>query len=528
MPRGSRSSRKQPDFDPSELDDLIFSPAVGTGVGSHLMERTPHFPAPPPSLAPVDAANGSNGSAVVKPTTMVMYPCTTVADSSTVDTSDVTTVGEDNATTVDDHHRVLEASDITSGYTTQPAAIDSDMPIVDLLDKTTVIPSHVPTVVDDIVTTVDRSDDLADPIPASGIHPVDTTKSTTVDKVNMSTVVRFDPSGDAIALPPTVLTDVNPPGMTTVTKKSGTTVVDVNRSTVVTSDGVADLENEAVAGSARSQSARLALSRPSLTTVDRSDRDLDSGSSQSQRIPYQRELNLWVTEDGDLVPQSRVRRIRIAQDVVNSAEEAVYDTLWNTKTVLNGAGSGDSARIVQAGYDYLGKRTRLSKKTIQRVIDRLIHKDFIAIEKPADIYRRIPTVYRVFDYRTILAHHLRQGQDTRRPTPGSRRHSARLGFRHRHLARRHRRRPVRGGRFVHRLRAHRLSGLSWRQGLPPAGNDITTDPIDPPQFDAIARLRPRWQGDPRRLCRALHRRTAEHRLSRHRAGRHHGDAAGDV
>ena len=42
-------------------------------------------------------------------------------------------------------------------------------------------------------------------------------------------------------------------------------------------------------------------------------------------------LNLWVTDDGDLVSQSRIRRIRIAQDVVNSAEKAVYDTLWNTK-----------------------------------------------------------------------------------------------------------------------------------------------------------------------------------------------------
>jgi predicted transcriptional regulator len=121
-------------------------------------------------------------------------------------------------------------------------------------------------------------------------------------------------------------------------------------------------------------------------------------------------VNLWVTDDGDLVSQSRVRRIRIAQDVVNSAEEAVYDTLWNTKTAQGAAATGDSARIVQAGYDYLMKRTRLSKKTIQRVIDRLIHKDFIAIEKPADIYRRIPTVYRVFDYRAILAHHLRKGR----------------------------------------------------------------------------------------------------------------------
>jgi len=30
---------------PSELQDLIFSPAVGTGVGSHLLGTPEHFPA---------------------------------------------------------------------------------------------------------------------------------------------------------------------------------------------------------------------------------------------------------------------------------------------------------------------------------------------------------------------------------------------------------------------------------------------------------------------------------------------------
>ena len=39
MPKGSRSNRRQPAFDPSELEDLIFTPAVGTGVGSHLIDR---------------------------------------------------------------------------------------------------------------------------------------------------------------------------------------------------------------------------------------------------------------------------------------------------------------------------------------------------------------------------------------------------------------------------------------------------------------------------------------------------------
>ncbi len=400
MPRGSRSSRKQPDFDPSELDDLIFSPAVGTGVGSHLIDRiSPHFPAPPPDLSPADGSHGSNGSAVVRPTTTATAP--------TVDTPDVSTVDCKNATTVDDKHRVLESTEITSGYNADQVATASYMSTVDTQDKTTVITSHRPTVGDDVVTTVAKSDDLVDLIPAGG-NP---NRSNTVDDVNMSTVVMLKPSVGEITVSPTaVVAEVKPASVTAVAKKIKPTVVDSHQSTVVTSDGAADLENEAMVGSARSQSARLAGSRPNLPTVDTSDFDLHSTPPQSQRIPYQRELKLWVTEDGDLVPQSRVRRIRIAQDVVNSAEEAVYDTLWNTKTVLNVAESGDSARIVQAGYDYLGKRTRLSKKTIQRVIDRLINKDFIAIEKPADIYRRIPTVYRVFDYRTILAHHLRRGR----------------------------------------------------------------------------------------------------------------------
>ena len=37
MARASRS--KTPEFDPSELQDLILTPAVGTGVGSHLLSH---------------------------------------------------------------------------------------------------------------------------------------------------------------------------------------------------------------------------------------------------------------------------------------------------------------------------------------------------------------------------------------------------------------------------------------------------------------------------------------------------------
>ena len=125
-------------------------------------------------------------------------------------------------------------------------------------------------------------------------------------------------------------------------------------------------------------------------------------------------LTLWLTESGELVPASRVKRIRLAQDVLSPAEESVYDTLWGVRSsaVLAPASreERESFRIVQAGYDFLMKRTRLSKKTIQRIVDRLIDKGFIAIERPADIYQRSSTVYRVFAYRAVLERQAQRGR----------------------------------------------------------------------------------------------------------------------
>jgi predicted transcriptional regulator len=116
----------------------------------------------------------------------------------------------------------------------------------------------------------------------------------------------------------------------------------------------------------------------------------------------------WITENGDLVPQGRVRRISLAQDVINPAEESVYDTLWTARSMQTD--ERDTFRIVQAGYDYLGRKTRLSKKTIQRIVAKLIDKDFIAVERPADIYQRTSTVYRVFSYKAVLERHIQKGR----------------------------------------------------------------------------------------------------------------------
>lgn len=231
MAKASRSSKKQPDFDPSEIEDLIFSPAVGKGVGSHLVR---------PSV----------------PLSHVLTP-----DVATVVSSDVSTVA------------------------TQAVAVSSPASEQQLTD--------VPTVVSPVFESTTRPTDL------------------------LSTVDR--------------------PASTTVASSVG---------------------------------------------------------------------NLWVTENGDLVSEARVKRIRLAQDVINSAEESVYDTLWNAKLV----GSDEVSRLVQAGYDYLVKRTRLSRKTIQRIVAKLLEKDFIEVDTRADIYQRTATIYRVFSYKAVLDRNIKKGR----------------------------------------------------------------------------------------------------------------------
>lgn len=107
---------------------------------------------------------------------------------------------------------------------------------------------------------------------------------------------------------------------------------------------------------------------------------------------------LWVSEEGSYIPPKKVRRVRSAQDALSSAEQAVYELLWSQPGALGDA----SSRTVQAGYDFIVKRARLSKKTVQRIVAKLIEKDFLAIEIPADIYTRTSTTYRVYSQRAVL------------------------------------------------------------------------------------------------------------------------------
>ena len=120
------------------------------------------------------------------------------------------------------------------------------------------------------------------------------------------------------------------------------------------------------------------------------------------------DATVWITESGEPVSASRVKPIRTAQDALSSAEQTVYEALWNGPADTQSDPGED--RVSQAGYDYLVRHTKLSRKTIQRVVDRLIEKEYIAIERPADIYLRTSTVYRVYHEHAILRRQAARGR----------------------------------------------------------------------------------------------------------------------
>jgi hypothetical protein len=143
------------------------------------------------------------------------------------------------------------------------------------------------------------------------------------------------------------------------------------------------------------------LSVPTIDTWPEDDLEVTTiVTSPAPALPQ-----LWISDSGEIVPQSRVRRVQAASEALSTGEQALYNLLWTLPTLRQAA----DTRSVQAGYDSLTKATGFSRKTIQRTVDRLIAKYYIEIETPADIYRRTSTVYRVFAPRAVLDRLLDRG-----------------------------------------------------------------------------------------------------------------------
>jgi hypothetical protein len=119
-------------------------------------------------------------------------------------------------------------------------------------------------------------------------------------------------------------------------------------------------------------------------------------------------VGLWTAEGiGGFFPGSRLREIRNAQDVLTHTEEKVYDVFWGNKDP-----SPDRERIVRKGYDIAAKETRVTKRNIVNIVQRLISKGFLELVAPPAVYgQRRPATYRVLSYAAVRENQKRRGRE---------------------------------------------------------------------------------------------------------------------
>jgi hypothetical protein len=99
----------------------------------------------------------------------------------------------------------------------------------------------------------------------------------------------------------------------------------------------------------------------------------------------------WITEQGQVVSEKQVRPFKMAQEVLNSNERVLYTVLWNHK---------------EAKLDPQNPHIR----TVQRLIPRLMQKDFIRLNETPDFYNRVAASYKVFSYKHVLEVAAEQGR----------------------------------------------------------------------------------------------------------------------
>lgn len=372
MAKASRS-KKQPEFDANELDDLIFSPAVGTGVGSHLLSKVE---------PPVES--GKTPSARNMPTVVML--------------KNYASHGLEKVGVIVEQLHTLQS--IIDVATVGMSDSEADMDTVDASTDIATVDRFINT------STVDTSKSFDESRTEEGCTEGD--EHIDLSTVDTSTV---DRDISAAAGGPEMPREVS--------------TVDMSQASAAASNGSLAENHENTDMSTIGMSHMGSGSRddvpdtPNIATVATS-KPIDRPFSDEPKNPhlptvdtfkpgaarFSAKVKLWRTAEGELIPDGRVKKIRRAQDVINSAEEAVYNTLWRDPNAIDEG----SARIIQAGYDYLTKQTRLARKTIQRIVAKLIDKGFIEVAKAADIYKRTSTVYRVFNYRTVLDRHQARGR----------------------------------------------------------------------------------------------------------------------
>ncbi len=115
---------------------------------------------------------------------------------------------------------------------------------------------------------------------------------------------------------------------------------------------------------------------------------------------------LWQAESNQaLFPPNRVRRIERAQDALTHSEECVYELLWGPKNAAK-----DETRLTEIGYTHIAKQARITRRNAALIVERLIEKGFVQLDRAADIFHRTPSRYRVLGYKAALENLARRGR----------------------------------------------------------------------------------------------------------------------
>jgi hypothetical protein len=141
------------------------------------------------------------------------------------------------------------------------------------------------------------------------------------------------------------------------------------------------------------------------------------GTSESlSGMPVSAAVSMRTVDALIKVRQSRLRKAEIVEDGHSSAEQAVYDALWNTARPIPGSDSAD--RFTRIGYDRLAKITGLSWVSVKanlRSLQRKLAIDVVANENSATQEGK---AYRVYSRRVILERRRRAGLEWVRRTRG--------------------------------------------------------------------------------------------------------------
>jgi hypothetical protein len=400
MAKASRS-KKQPAFDANELADLIYSPAVGTGVGSHLLgDNHPEGKSHTGTLV-----KASSVAATLLPFLSVRLPDPSITTQPTESHPEselpigMAGIFED---TIENAHGTAPApTEVTDGndHRTHP---ESNLPLV--VTHTQGVIAHEINDIEtrpggNLPTGTPVSEELSDEAAPDEIETKHTHDNETHPEGNLPLDVTHqeEVTGRANKTHP----EGNLPIGSRVSERRSPSIADAVRIELTPgSEDHRHPEGELPIGRAHSESRPASVPETSVGKTEdvlarHPQGKLPIGSSRPvPSLPTGKADTL----DGSLVGrQQKIRRAVVAQDGHSSGEQLLYLSLWNAARP-----ESPDTRMISIGYNGMSSLCKLERSNCKKNVQSLIEKLALEVTKAHETASSIGTTYRIFSYGEIL------------------------------------------------------------------------------------------------------------------------------